>query len=163
MIKYTLLENAIDSIENGIEQLEKAVKTSEKKYYKYSILNLFQGAELLLKEILVQKNRIIIFDKNSLFKKCVDPLNPKIEELYNCKSIDINEICSELKKHYPSKFDNISRKVIENMSRERNKIQHFAIDIDSTTIKTSLIKLYGKVIKPCFEILNDGLICTSSN
>lgn len=40
------------------------------------------------------------------------------------------------------------------MARERNKIQHFAISIDVNTIKVNLIQLYGKVIKPCFSLLN---------
>jgi hypothetical protein len=157
MIKYTLLENAIDSIGYGINQLEQAVATDEKKYYKYSLLNLFQGTELLLKEILVQISPIIIFDKNSLYKKCIDPTNPKIEELYNCKSIDIFEICGELKKYYPTSFDSVALRLIENIAKERNKIQHFAIEIAPATIKENLILLYGKVIKPSFNILNDYL------
>lgn len=154
MIKYTLFENAIDSIENGIEHLEIAIKNNDKKHYKHSLLNLFQGTELLIKEILVRKDPIIIFDKNSLYKKCEDFNNPKIEELYNCKSIDINELCVELKKHYPSNFDNLGRNIIKNIAKERNKIQHFAIQISPATLKSSLIQLYGKVIKPCFEIIN---------
>jgi hypothetical protein len=154
MIKFTLLENAIDSIESGIQYLELAIKTNEKKYFKHSLLNLFQGTELILKEILVQKNPILIFDKNSLYKKCENPQKPKIEELYNCKSIDIIEICYEIKKQYGSHFDNLAIKLIENIARDRNKIQHFAIEISSASIQLDLIQLYGKVIKPSFSILN---------
>jgi len=163
MLKYTLLENAIDSIEYGIKQLEQAVHTNDKKYYKYSLLNLFQGTELLLKEILVQINPIIIFDKNSLYKKCTDPINPKIEELYDCKSIDVNEICTEIRKHYSNDFDSVSLRLIEKIAKERNKVQHFAIEINSSTIKTYLIQLYGKVIKPCFKILNDYRLAFNEN
>lgn len=154
MIKFTLLENAIDSIDSGVEQLEQAERTSIKKYYKQSLLNLFQGTELLLKEVLVQINPILVFDKNSLFRKCIDPLNPTIDELYNCKSIDINEICFELTKHYSHSFDKIAIKTIEGMAKERNKIQHFALEISPDFLKNNLIQLYGKVIKPAFEIIN---------
>ncbi len=153
MIKFTLLENAIDSIDSGIEQLEQAERTSIKKYYKQSLLNLFQGTELLLKEILVQVNPIIIFDKNTLFRKCNDPLNPTIDELYNCKSIDINDLCDELIRYYPGSFDKIAIKTIEKMAKERNKVQHFALEISAEFLKVNLIQLYGKVIKPSFEII----------
>jgi hypothetical protein len=154
VIKYTLFENAIDSIIHGIEHLELAIKSGDKKDFKYSLLHLFQGAELLLKEVLVLISPVLIFDKNSLYKNCADPSTPTVDELYNCKSIDINEICSELKKHYPKFFDNSARKIIENMAKERNKLQHFAIEFDSNDLKSKIIQLYGKVITPCYKILN---------
>lgn len=156
MIKFSLLENAIDSIENGIDFFEKAQKENDAKYYKYAVLSLFQGTELLLKELISHHHIIYVFDKNSLFKNCENPFEPKLEELYNCKSIDINEICAKIKKFYPNYFDNISIKTIEKMAKERNKFQHFAIDIDADIIKRNLILLYGKVIKPCFKYLNDN-------
>lgn len=156
MIKFSLLENAIDSIEYGLEYFEKAEKEKVTKYYKYAILSLFQGTELLLKELISHENIIYIFDKNSLFRNCNDPFSPKLDELYNCKSIDIKEICITIKKFYPNYFDNNSIKIIEKIAKERNKIQHFAIDINTNEIKENLTLLYGKVIKPSFEYLNDN-------
>jgi len=63
MIKFSLLENAIDSIEYGLDYFEKAEKEKITKYYKYAILSIFQGTELLLKELISHENIIYIFDK----------------------------------------------------------------------------------------------------
>ncbi|MGL6166995.1 MAG: hypothetical protein ACRC0Y_01765, partial [Fusobacteriaceae bacterium] len=79
MIKFTLYENAIDSLTHGITHLEDASKNDSKTDYKHSILLIFQGTELLLKSLLSQINVIYIFDKNSLYDKCHDPLNPTLD------------------------------------------------------------------------------------
>lgn len=157
MIKFTLLENAIDSISYGIEQLEKAVSNDDPRGYKYALLFLFQGTELLLKENLVEINPIIIFDKNSLYSNCTDPTKPTIEELYNCKSIDTNGICNEFKKHYPQIYSNSFRNTILSISKERNKIQHFGIETPKAELMVNLIKLYNHVIKPSFGLIGNKI------
>jgi len=152
-IKFTLLENAIDSISYGIEQLEQAIIKDNPRGYKYALLYLFQGTELLLKENLVEINPIIIFDKNSLYSNCADPAKPTIEELYNCRSIDTNGICNELKKHYPQLYNNNFRNTISLIARERNKLQHFGIETQKKDLKVNLIKLYNHVIKPSLKLI----------
>lgn len=155
MIKFTLIENSLDSIKSGMDYLDIAERKNCPASYKKALLSLFQGAELILKEILVQIDPIIIFDKNSLFKNCVSPLQPKIEELYDCKSIDINGICQELKKHYPDKFKKSNLKIIQDLAKERNKIQHFAFEITPDRLKASLVKLYLMVIKPAMLLAGE--------
>ncbi|MFJ8242525.1 hypothetical protein [Bacillus tropicus] len=152
MISLSLYENAIDSMNHGLEHLVKAVKEGEKKDYKQSILLLFHGTELLLKEILCLKHPIYMFDKNSLFEKCKDPLNPELEELYNCKSLDINKICREIKKYYPSVFGN-SLQVVEKFARIRNQTQHFCLDINEEELKGILTQTYSQVISPGLKFI----------
>lgn len=155
MVKFTLIENSLDSIKSGMDYLDYAEEYKSSMHYKKALLYLFQGAELILKEILVQIDPIIIFDKNSLFKNCEAPLTPKIEELYECKSIDVNGICQELKKHYPTQFRTENLKVIKELAKERNKIQHFAFESSHAELKTSLIKLYLMVIKPAMILAGE--------
>jgi len=152
MIKFTLIENSLDSISSGMKYLDYAEQKKSPSHYKKALLSLFQGAELILKEILVQIDPIIIFDKNSLFRNCLSPLNPTMEELFECKSIDINGICQELKKHYPDEFQKANLKVIQELAKERNKIQHFAFEMSPNELKGSLLKLYIMVIKPAMKI-----------
>lgn len=163
MIKFTLIENSLDSIEQGLEFLNKAESESNNSAYKHALLCLFQGAELVLKEILVLIDPITIFDKNSLFKHCSTPLSPTMEELYKCKSIDIRGIGQELKKYYPESFARSNIKVLDKLATERNKIQHFAIEISPEELTKNLIELYLKVIKPAFKIIQTGSYSAEQN
>ncbi|WP_156939092.1 hypothetical protein [Deefgea rivuli] len=153
MIKFTLIENALDSIELGMEYLTKAGVDGNASAYKHALLCLFQGAELLLKETLVIVDPIIIFDKNSLFKYCKSPLRPEIEELYNCRSIDTSGVCEELRKYHPNCFSNSSITTLKSVAKERNKIQHFAIQINLSDLMEKLLRLYFLLMKPAFSIV----------
>lgn len=163
MIKFTLIENSLDSIEQGLNFLTKAESENCNSSYKHALLCLFQGAELILKEILVLIDPITIFDKNSLFKHCISPLNPTMDELYKCKSIDIRGIGQELKKHYPEVFTNNNIKELDRSAVERNKIQHFAIEVSPEDLTKNLIELYLKVIKPAFRIIQTGTYSVEQN
>lgn len=156
MLSLSLYENAIDSIDHGLEHLANAVKKGDKKDYKQSILLLFHGTELLLKEVLCLKHPIYIFDKNSLFEKCEDPLNPKLEELYKCKSLDINKLCKEIKKYYPDVFGN-SLKIVEKFAQIRNQTQHFCLEIDEEELRGLLAQLYSQVISPGLKFIGNTI------
>lgn len=149
--KFGLLENAIDSINHGFDHLKIAIDENDSSDYKQTILLIFQGVELLLKELLFQKNPIYIFDKNVLFEKCSDFNNPALEELYNCKSLDINQISNSIKKLHPDLFDRSAFQIIRDSAKIRNMIQHFAIEIKKEEIIKTIVKLYGKVITPALQ------------
>lgn len=48
MVRFTLLENALDSVETGLEYFGKFRESHSRTDYKQCLLNLFQVAELLL-------------------------------------------------------------------------------------------------------------------
>ena len=152
MIKISLYENAFDSILHGLEHLEIAKNKDSKTDYKHALLALFQGVELLLKQLLYLKSHIYVFCKNSLYKKCKDPLNPTLEELFKCKSLEIGELCREVKKYYKELR---SLKIVEDLAKERNKIQHFATDFDEKKLVEDIIKLNYKVITPSLRIIGE--------
>jgi len=153
MLEMLLCENAFDSINHGFIHLNLAEKEGDEKDYKQALLSIFQGTELLLKQLLCLKNPILMFDKNSLYDKCVDPLKPKLEELFECKSLEVNKLCSEVKRIYPLEHKSINFKVIEKAARERNKIQHFGIQIQQENIQLLILELYNRVIRPAFIII----------
>lgn len=155
MIKFTLYENAIDSFTHGINHLEDASKNDSKTDYKHSILLIFQGTELLLKSLLSQINVIYIFDKNSLYDKCHDPLNPTLDELLECKSLEINKLCKEVQKYYQESFPKNSLKAVESMAKVRNQIQHFGIVIEKRELMVRLEKLYRDVISKTIKLLGE--------
>lgn len=155
MIKFSLFENAMDSINHGFKHLEYAVENNSRNDYKQAILSMFQATEILLKELLLQINPIYIFDKNSLFEKCKDPMQPTIDEVYNCKSIDVNKLCKEIIRFYPRFFNKNSFKIVDQMANERNKIQHFCLEIESKEVQNLILKLYKKILSPALKILCD--------
>lgn len=156
VVKFTLIENALDSIELGLEYFYEAKKSFTPRKYKQCLINMFHGSELILKELLRKIDVILIFDKNSLFKICESPLNPTDDELYRVKSIDINSLCSEIVKHYPSEFKG-KINIVSGLAKERNKIQHFAIDIAPELLSKLLTSLYMDVFKPAFKIILSDL------
>ena len=153
MNKVSLWDNAYDSLVHGLDHLENAVKNDSVFEYKRSVLDFCHATELLLKEMLFRINPIYIFDKNNLFDKCKDPMNPTIDELYQCKSLDVNQLCNTVKKYVPDfKCNmNIYSKQAANL---RNKIQHFCFAVTSEEVKELLLKLSYQLLCPAFEILD---------
>ena len=159
MIGISLWENAYDSIEHGLEHLESAIKTDDPYHYKRVVLDFCHAAELLLKEILFRINPIYAFDKNDLFKKCTDPLKPTLEELYNCRSLEVQPLCAAVGKYVPElkKKHNANLKVYsEEASRLRNKIQHFCYESTIDEVRGILLKLSYKLLCPTFSYLDNA-------
>ncbi|EDW3871149.1 hypothetical protein YQ06_000933 [Salmonella enterica subsp. diarizonae] len=155
-VKFSLIENALDSIDLGLEYFYEAKKVFTPRKYKQCLINMFHGSELILKELLRRVDVVLIFDKNSLFKVCEKPLTPTDDELYKVKSIDINTLCSEVLRHYPVEFKG-KINIVSGLAKERNKIQHFAIDIDPEVLSKLLTSLYVDVFKPSFKIILSDL------
>ncbi|MFM5589555.1 hypothetical protein ACET65_21700 [Aeromonas rivipollensis] len=153
LVHFSLLENAMDSIEQGLGDFYLAEKNHNKRDYKHCLLNLFQGAELLLKSILSRIDEKLVFETHSLKKKCIDPANPTRQELYLCSSVKINDLTSLIKKHYPNNFKIEGLSLVTTLGIERNKIQHFAIEIDPRQLARMLRELYFHVFKPAFQLI----------
>lgn len=158
-LKISLYENAIDSINHGVSHLKNAVEKKKLSDYKQAILSIFQATELLLKELLAIENPIYMFDKNSLFDKCQKPLEPTLQELYNCKSLEVNKLCKEVVRFYPEVFNKTNIKIVERMAKERNKIQHFAWEANKEEIKKIILELWHNIISPSLKIIEESIEC----
>ncbi|MED3835920.1 hypothetical protein [Peribacillus frigoritolerans] len=159
MIRVTLWENAYDSIVHGLEHLEAAIENDDAYDYKRVVLDFCHAAELLLKEILFRIDPIYAFDKNDLFKKCIDPLHPTIEELYTCKSLEVNPLCLAVDKYAPElkKKHNANLKVFSGeASKLRNKIQHFCYQSTVSEVRGILLRLSYQLLCPAFSYLDTG-------
>ncbi|CAM3929255.1 hypothetical protein RABR111495_19180 [Rahnella bruchi] len=89
-----------------------------------------------------------IFVEWSLRKHCKDPINPLESELHACKSVDIPGLCDLIKKHYPTEFSEDSLKQLKAVAIERNRIQHFAIEINPQVLSLQLRSLYELIYRP---------------
>lgn len=158
MIEITLWENAYDSIEHGLEHFEDAINSDNPYDYKRAVLDFCHATELLLKEILFRINPIYAFDKNDLFKKCNDPLNPTIEELYSCRSLEVQSLCSAIEKYAPElKLEHKAKlNVFIEASKLRNKIQHFCYKSTASEVRSILLRLNYQLLCPVFSYLDTG-------
>lgn len=156
MIRVTLWENAYDSLQHGLVHLERAEKTEELSLaifdYKRAVMDFCHAAELLLKEMLFRIDPIYAFDKNQLFEKCNDPLNPTMEELYNCKSLEVNPLCRAIQRYVP-KFTGNTKIYSNQAAKLRNKIQHFCFEVRRKEIREILLRLSHQLLTPAFYYL----------
>ncbi|EMM9641736.1 hypothetical protein NTP67_07725 [Providencia rettgeri] len=152
IVKFTLIENALDSIALGLEYFYQAKEKGTPREYKHCLINMFHGAELILKELLRKIDIKLVFDKNSLYKVCKDPLSPTDEELYKLKSIDMSSLYDEILKYYPNDFKG-KLNIVKILAKERNKVQHFALEINSDVLSKLLANLYTDVFKTAFKII----------
>lgn len=160
MVKFSLLENAMDSIDTGLAHFYLAEREHSNRDYKRCLLDLFQGAELVLKATLARINTTLIFENWSLKKVCKDPLQPTEQELYRCKSVAICELCKRVKEYYPALFNEEDLQLMSFIATERNKIQHFAIEINPDHLAVLLRELYLNIFKPAFRVIlidEDGI------
>ncbi|HGM5003691.1 TPA: hypothetical protein ACKPZR_004675 [Serratia marcescens] len=151
-MKFSLLENALDSVETGLDHFYQAVRGNNNRDHKRCLLDLFQGAELLLKATLTRLDDTLIFDPRSIKKVCGDQ-RPTEQELYRCLSVNIAGLRRLVSTHYAAAFSPDGLKVLDTLALERNKIQHFAIEIDPEHLARLLRELYREIYKPAFAIL----------
>jgi hypothetical protein len=153
MVKFTLLENALDSVETGLDYFSNALEKQDRRDYKQCLLNLFQAAELLLKAVISMHGVGTVFNQKSLSKHCKDPENPTEAELHRCQSVNIEGICKLLGEYNPNEFPAATLKMISAVAQMRNNLQHFALEISPEDLAMQLSELYRQVFRPAFILL----------
>lgn len=113
--KFNLLENAIDSLQQGIGFALKDSPTQGE--LKLSVLLVAQSVELLLKERLKREHWSLIFTK--------------VEQAgnLNANTVTIDEAIKRLEQIAHVKLDEEERDTISLLSDIRNRIQHYEIEI----------------------------------
>lgn len=120
-LKYRLLDNGIDSIKHGIEHFLTGEKDNIN--YKYAILSIFHGLEMILKEKLLRINPILIY--NDIDKEInEDQQTVGFDRLY----IRLKNTGIELRSS--------DYRIIKKIQKIRNQIEHkeVAIDINETKL-----------------------------
>lgn len=153
MVVFSLLENALDSVEIGLEYFSKARKGHDRKDYKQCLLNLFQAAELLLKAVVSRQGAGMIFNSRSLARHCRDPDHPTESELHRCQSVNTEQLSELLTEHYPHEFSDATFRIMKSVAQMRNNIQHFAIMADPQYLSLQLQELYKQIFRPAFLII----------
>lgn len=153
MVSFTLLENALDSVEIGLEYFRKSRESQSRRDYKQCLLNLFQAAELLLKAVVSRQDAGRIFTQKSLKKHCKDPACPTESELHRCQSVKISELCELIKTHHRSEFSDHGFQLMSAVAQMRNNLQHFALEVSPQSLAMQLSELYRLIFRPAFILL----------
>lgn len=153
MVRFSLLENALDSVETGLDYFGKARENQERRDYKQCLLNLFQAAELLLKAVASRQDAGRIFTPKSLKKHCKDPACPTENELHRCQSVKISELCDLIKTHHRSEFSDSGLQLMSAVAQMRNNLQHFALEVSPESLAMQLAELYRLIFRPAFILL----------
>ncbi|UNU25707.1 hypothetical protein [Microcoleus vaginatus] len=136
-IKLTLLDNGIDYIYTAVKPMLK--KTSQSKdSWKYSVLHLYAGIQLLLKERLKQEHWSLIFQKT-------EEATPEKLVTGDFSSVYYDELIKRLKKIIPN--FNFNEEPIKNLKSLRNKIEHFEVNIALSECQYTVALALDEIIK----------------
>lgn len=157
MLSLDLLENAMDSFDESISYFVKAEDEKESRYYKFSILLLAHTTELMLKEILKEKGHHLLIYSD------IDKIKPN--RLDVAHTVNLDQALNRLKLVSINIPEYIEKK-IRGIYAERNKIQHFEIELSAgeaskivsegiVAIQYLLEEIIGEKLS---DYLRDGLI-----
>jgi hypothetical protein len=125
-VKFDLLENGLDFVNEALQAIN---ATSNNRRLKYSIIHLCSGIELIFKEILIKKDWKLIFN---------EPAEAKEELLQtgNFDSVTFNQAISRLENKCKVSISQDDKKILSELRKKRNRIEHFKIDETVSAIKS---------------------------
>jgi hypothetical protein len=139
ILKLDLLENAIDSIVHGLEHYVKGKENA--KNYKFAILHVAQGVELILKERLRQEHWVLIYEK--------------VEKPSTSKTVDFETAVGRLQSICSVALDKYIDG-LRTLRKARHEIEHYKVKLSEEEAAV----LIGSNIPSLFEFL-EGEIKTA--
>jgi len=143
-ITLSLIENSFDFLEATIENAKK----SDKRSWKYALLNLASALELLMKAVLEQEHWSLLF---------IDTNKANKEDLHsgNLKSINFETCIQRLQNVAGVALSVNDLKYIEKIRQIRNRITHFSVDLHVEEVQSIIAKCIGIFTKLNREIDTD--------
>ncbi|CAM4102658.1 hypothetical protein [Mesobacillus thioparans] len=123
-------------VDNGLDFILKSLDTIDKsdEDLKYSLLNLHAGIQLMLKEILYQKDWSLIFQKIE---------DADIDKLRNgdFSSVNYKMLVKRLKDECNLELDKKLSDKLNWLKKERNKAEHYQFVVSSDVLKSNIVQL----------------------
>lgn len=143
-MKYNLLENGLDSLSEAISYYVRAEEEADDRLYKYSILLMSHSVELILKQILEDEHYSLIY-------KDIDTIGKREETVTIYQALQrINTICK-------IKLEEYIINSIYKLTKERNKIQHYKVDLQMAEVIKLLNESYAVIKYLLHEILGKNI------
>lgn len=133
-----LFDNGIDSIKEGINCFIDGREESRK--FKYAVLNIYHGVELILKERLARIHPLLIYT------------NIDADNVRDTNTVSLGQIIKRLR-NTGIDLDKDFIETIKTIQTFRNCIQHYKFELDVSKVEV----LIGKVIKQIIPFLEEEL------
>lgn len=142
-LSYPLLDNSLDFLLHAAEHVDE----NSPRSWKYAILHLIAGIELLLKARLEFEHWSLVFQET-------DKAKEDKYELGDFRSVDFDSLIQRLDGIASVTISKEDRDHLSRLKQLRNKIEHFGIDIDLNQVKSLMaqglsyaVSFYEKNIK----------------
>jgi hypothetical protein len=162
-LRIGLLDNSVHSLKRGYEMWGQWRKTEDAWLLKESVIWVHHGIELALKYLLVQTNEILVFDKVDEAIIQLGNLR-KQEGMSNAGAIDLfDQNDSVISVGYKNLINRAAvalsipelatnqllRSQIDQLTKYRNKIVHFSIELDIAIVSD----LLSEILEPFLSML----------
>jgi hypothetical protein len=152
--RITLLENGIHSLERGFESVDGYLRKEEDEFLlKEAILFIHHGIELLLKQLLAQESRFLIFSDLRNVVKRQREANQTGTDIFSLENpphtisypeaiervdafLDVPELTHQLQRD------------LRELNQLRNRLEHYAIKTD----KVKMVRLLSKIRVPLLRL-----------
>ena len=153
-LKLTLLENSKNYVYKSINEINYGIENNDILEFKYAIVHVFAGIELLMKKRLSNDHWSLLFhdvNKATITKfRTGNFKGPSIDDMINRLLYIVNIDERHLK-----------RNELEQLKSIRNKIQHFGVDINSEFAKEMVakgLKIFLNIYQNCFDEYDEDYV-----
>ncbi|WP_343898746.1 hypothetical protein [Chitinophaga japonensis] len=135
-MKFDILENGLDYVKSGTEHI---IKEHDFTAYKYAILHLSAGVELILKDRIRREHWTLIFDN-------INQAKYSLLSSGDFKSIDFETILNRLVNICVIEISDKDIRILKDLRNLRNKIQHFEFTINVQAVRSVCSKVLSIVL-----------------
>lgn len=162
-LKIGLLDNCSHSLKRGYELWSEWKRNDNAWFLKEAIIWVHHGIELALKQLLVQTNEFLVFDKVDTavdglrkLRKKIGMENASVLELFdydnNAISVGFGKLVERaaITLSIPELAENgLLRSRIDELAKYRNKVVHFSLEMDSIIVAN----LLSEILDPLLSML----------
>lgn len=148
ILKLSLLENAYDFLNCSLEFLVRAKKLNSQKEWKFAILNLTHGIELLLKERLRREHELLVYANLDKFK----PISRETP------TVTWEVLIARIKFILRGDFEKIDKGRIDRARELRNQMIHYDVELHFPNVYHEYANLWNFARDFAEKILNEKLI-----
>lgn len=135
-VKFDMLENGLDFITEAIRIIN---SSNEHIRLKYAVLHLCSGVELVIKEVLKNKDWRYLFQE-------VKEAKPDLLQSGDFESVSFKKAISRLESECKVKIAEEDKKILIDLRLKRNKIEHFKVDEKVSALKSLSAKVLDFLI-----------------
>jgi hypothetical protein len=164
-LQINLLDNCCHSLQRGYELWDQGLARDDGWLLKEAVFWIHHGIELALKQLLVQNNEFLVFSDvdsavGKLAKLRKKSANKTVLDLFDEEdaplSVSFNKLlprCAMMLNLSELGEDQPLQKSIKELTRYRNKIVHFSVQLETGKV----VRLLAEILKPLVHLLEDKI------